>query len=155
MARERNGEKSNASTRTRCHHKTVEKKTGPCYGKPATCAPVTKVCFRVFDREMDKDKPVFLPSNDGTKTVLNNNMFLYYFSVPGSEDNTREAQDTPVISVESNRNETETREPIRPRKTNKTLKSSKTVDGLVQNTTPNPSEEVTTEANSGKTHLKN
>lgn len=45
VAREPSAGKSNVSTPTRSHHKTVEMMTGPCCGKPATSEPVTKVRF--------------------------------------------------------------------------------------------------------------
>lgn len=77
---------------------------------------------------------------------------LNFSAVSDSEDNTREAQDTPVISVESNRNETETKiEPTKPRKANKGPKISKILDGSVANVTPattSTNEDVTTEASS-------
>lgn len=69
--------------------------------------------------------------------------------MPENEDNAREAQDTPVISVESNRNETDTREPVKPKKTNK-LKPGKTIEGLVQKATPPAADEGITEATPGK-----
>ncbi|XP_045026312.1 thrombospondin type-1 domain-containing protein 4 isoform X2 [Daphnia magna] len=56
--------------------------------------------------------------------------------VPGNDDSTMEAQDTPVISVESNRNnETEIPEPVKPRKAAKLPKSSSTriADSTVTN----------------------
>lgn len=75
--------------------------------------------------------------------------------VPEGEENTREAQDTPVISVESNRNATETKEVIKPRKANKISKASKILDTSVPNVTPTSAtnnDDVTTEASlsSGK-----
>ncbi len=71
--------------------------------------------------------------------------FLCVCTVPEDEDNTREAQDTPVISVESNRNETNAQEPAKPRKVAKVPKSSKIADGA---TTPSAltNDDVTTEA---------
>lgn len=56
--------------------------------------------------------------------------------MPGNDDSTMEAQDTPVISVESNRNnETEIPEPVKPRKAAKLPKSSSTriADSTVTN----------------------
>lgn len=60
-------------------------------------------------------------------------MFLL---VPENDDNRMEAQDTPVISVESNRNnETEIPEPVKPRKAAKLPKSSSTriIDSTLTN----------------------
>ena len=54
--------------------------------------------------------------------------------MPGNEENAMEAQDTPVISVESNRNNNETetvQEPVKPKKAAKLPKSSnKAVDSV-------------------------
>ena len=66
-----------------------------------------------------------------------------FLTVPENDDNTREAQDTPVISVESNRNETDNQEMAKSRKVGKVSKSNKIVDGA---TTPS-ADDVTTEAN--------
>lgn len=89
-------------------------------------------------------------SKRNSLTILGN--VLNFSAVSDSEDNTREAQDTPVISVESNRNETETKvEPTKPRKVNKGPKASKILEGSVANVTPattSTNEDVTTEASS-------
>ena len=66
-----------------------------------------------------------------------------FLTVPENDDNTREAQDTPVISVESNRNKTDTVEPAKPKKVAKVPKSNKIADG---STTPS-ADDVTTEVN--------
>ena len=84
-------------------------------------------------------------------------VFFSTFPVPESEDNTREAQDTPAaVNAESSRNETDPQEQPRPRKSTKIPKSNKIIDGPVTNATPTaaPGDEVTTEANVlGKIYL--
>ena len=66
-----------------------------------------------------------------------------FLTVPEKDDKTREAQDTPVISVESNRNETDNQEMAKSRKVGKVSKSNKIVDGA---TTPSAGD-ITAEAN--------
>ena len=82
--------------------------------------------------------------------------------MPGNEENAMEAQDTPVISVESNRsnNETEIQEPVKPKKATKIPKSSnnKTVDSAAVNVaTAAPtigSDGITTDASTSTSGIK-
>ncbi len=72
------------------------------------------------------------------KRLFSNLYAGFTFPVPGNEENGMEAQDTPVISVESNRNNNETetmvQEPVKPKKTAKLPKSSnKAVDSAAIN----------------------
>ena len=80
----------------------------------------------------------------------------------GNEENAMEAQDTPVISVESNRsnNETEIQEPVKPKKATKIPKSSnnKTVDSAAVNVATSAptigSDGITTDASTSTSGIK-
>ena len=119
----------------------IAEKTNDLYcDMHVTLVPATKVRM-LIDNTSNHSNQQFIMF----KCVYSN-----YYIVPGADDNAREAQDTPIISVESNRNDTEAQEVVKTRKNkhHKLSKGDSTMSGSLGSSAATFNDEAPGAANS-------